>query len=97
MLPEILARNLRVVFAGTIISELSDELGFYHVDANDRFWGLLEYAGFTPATVVPPSERKILMDVKQSGALNEIYKKLFFENNESALLKQSSVLTVVYP
>ncbi|HEY6192116.1 MAG TPA: hypothetical protein VI215_07300 [Bacteroidota bacterium] len=95
MLPEILARNLRVVFVGTIISELSDELGFYHLGANDRFWELLEYAGFTPSAVIPPSERKILLDVNQSGALNEIYKKFFFEKKESALLKQRVGLTVL--
>jgi|ERR1051326_269905 G:T/U-mismatch repair DNA glycosylase len=95
MLPEILARNLRVVFVGALISELSDDLGFYHLGPTDRFWSVLEYAGFTPTAVVPASERKILLDVKQTGALNEIYKKFFFEKKESALLKHRVGLTVL--
>jgi G:T/U-mismatch repair DNA glycosylase len=95
MLPEILTRNLRVVFVGTITSELSDELGFYHLGPNDRFWSFLEYAGFTQGAVIPASERKILLDVKQTGALNEIYKKFFFEKKESMLLKHRIGVTVL--
>lgn len=95
MLPEIWANNLRVVFVGTTLSEISDGLGFYHLGPNDRFWSLLEYAGITPTSVVPSSERKILVDVKKTGALNEIYKKFFFEKKESALLKHHIGLTVL--
>ena len=87
MLPEILERNLGVVFVGTAIAETSDELGFYYLGPNNRLWSLLEYAGITTTPVVSPSERKVLIDAKKDGVLNEMYKKLFFEKKETAVLK----------
>lgn len=93
MLPEILMQNLRVVFVGTTISETSDELGFYYLGPNNRFWFLLEYAGITPTSVVSPSERKVLFDAKKDRVLNEMYKKLFFEKKETELLKHRIGLT----
>lgn len=93
MLPEILVQNLSVVFVGTTISETSDELGFYYLGPNNRFWPLLEYAGITPTSVVSPSERKILVNAKKDGVLNEMYKKLFFEKKEAELLKHRIGLT----
>lgn len=93
MLPQILIQNLRVVFVGTTISETSDELGFYYLGPSNQFWRLLEYAGITPTSVVSPSERKILVNAKKDGVLNEMYKKFFFEKKESALLKLRFGLT----
>ena len=93
MLQEILAKNLRVVFVGTAVSEVSDGLGFYYLGPNNQFWRLLEYSGITPTFIVSPQERKILADAKKDGVLNEIYRKLFFEKKESALLKHRIGLT----
>ncbi len=93
MLPEILARNLRVLFVGTTVAETSNELGFYYLGPNNRFWGLLEYAGITPVSVVTPQERKILLDTLKTHALTEVYKKLFFEKKEGVLAKHRIGLT----
>lgn len=93
MLPEIWARNLSVVFVGTTVAETSDQLGFYYLGPNNRFWSLLEYAGITPTSVISPSERKILVEAKKGGVLNEMYKKLFFEKKEAQLLKHRIGLT----
>ncbi|MBI4548316.1 MAG: hypothetical protein HY707_10070, partial [Ignavibacteriae bacterium] len=93
MLPEILAQNLSVVFVGTTIAETSDELGFYYLGPNNRFWFLLQYAGITPTSVVSTSERKILIDAKKDRVLDEMYKKLFFEKKEAQLLKHRIGLT----
>ncbi|MBI4548474.1 MAG: mismatch-specific DNA-glycosylase [Ignavibacteriae bacterium] len=93
MLSEILAQNLSVVFVGTTVSETSDELGFYYLGPNNRFWFLLEYAGITPMSVVSLSERKVLVDAKKDRVLNEMYKKLFFEKKEAQLLKHRIGLT----
>src|SRR3989304_9944407 len=93
MLPEILTRNLRVLFVGTTVSETSNELGFYYLGPNNRFWGLLEYAGIPPTSVVTPQERKILVDTLKTHALTEMYKKLFFEKKEAVLAKYRIGLT----
>jgi len=93
MLPEILTRNLRVLFVGTTVSRTSNDLGFYYLGPNNRFWGLLEYAGITPEPVVTPQERKILVDTFKTYALNDMYKKLFFEKKEAALAKHRIGLT----
>jgi G:T/U-mismatch repair DNA glycosylase len=93
MLPEILTQNLKVVFVGTTVSETSDELGFYYLGPNDHLWSLLEYAGITPAEVVPAPERKVLLNAKKDGVLNEIYKKFFFEKKEAGLLRHRIGLT----
>ena len=87
MLPEILERNLNVIFVGTTISEVSDELGFYYLGPNNRFWSLLAYAGITPTSLVSASERNVLVDASKEGVLSDMYKKLFFEKKEAELLK----------
>ncbi len=93
MLPEILTRNLRVLFVGTTLSETSSDLGFYYLGPNNRFWGLLEYAGITPGSIVSPQERKILVDTFKTHALSEMYKKLFFEKKEAEVAKYRLGLT----
>ena len=93
MLAEILIENLSVVFVGSTISETSDELGFYYLGPNNSFWDLLEFARITPASLVPSSERKVLINAKKDGVLNDMYKQLFFERKESQLLKHGIGLT----
>lgn len=87
MLQEILVQNLRVLFVGTAVTQMSDELGFYHLGPNNQFWYLLEYGGLTPMSVITPSERKILMNAKKDRVLDDMYKNLFFEKKEGILLK----------
>jgi len=93
MLAEILIQNLSVVFVGSAISETSDELGFYYLGPNNSFWELLEFARITPTHVLPPSERKVLVNAKKDGVLNDMYKQFFFERKESQLLKHGIGLT----
>jgi TDG/mug DNA glycosylase family protein len=93
MLPEILAPNLNVVFVGTTVGETSDELGFYYLGQNNKFWFLLEYAGITPKPVISAGERKVLVNAKKGGVLSDAYKQLFFEKKESALLRDRIGLT----
>ena len=93
MLAEILIQNLNGVFVGTTVSETSDELGFYYLGPNNSFWDLLEFARITPTTLVSASERKVLMNAKKDGVLSDMYKQLFFEKKETALLKHSIGLT----
>jgi len=93
MLPEILIQNLRILFVGTTVAEISDELGFYYLTPKNRFWEMLEYAGITPTMVISPSDRKALTDAKYTGVLNDLYKQFFFEKKESTLLKLRIGLT----
>ena len=93
MLSEILTQNLNVVFVGSTISEMSDELGFYYLGPNNTFWDLLEFARIMPVSLVPSSERKVLMNARKDGVLNDMYKQLFFERKETQLLKHGIGLT----
>lgn len=95
MLPEIWAQNLSVMFVGTAVAETSDQLGFYHLGPNNRFWFLLEYAGITPASLVSPSDRKVLVSAQKDGVLNDTYKLFFFEKKERELLKHHIGLTAL--
>ena len=93
MLPEILNRNMRVLFTGTTVGKTSDELGFYYLGPNNKFWYLLEYAGLTAGPVVSDRERKLMVDTFKTNALNDIYRKLFFEKKERALVERRIGLT----
>ncbi|MGA2623902.1 MAG: uracil-DNA glycosylase family protein [Bacteroidota bacterium] len=93
MLKEILVQNLHVLFVGTSVLEISDELGFYYLTPKNRFWEMLEYAGITPTMVISQSDRKALVDAKRTGVLNDLYKQFFFEKKESTLLKLHLGLT----
>jgi G:T/U-mismatch repair DNA glycosylase len=93
MLPEILNRNMRVLFVGTAVSKVSDELGFYHLGPNSKFWWLLEYAGLTKGSLVTPQERKLMLDTFKTNALNDTYRRLFFEKKERVLVEGALGLT----
>ena len=93
MLPEIWERNLSVVLVGTAITKTSDQLGFYYLEANSRFWFLLEYAGITTGSLVSPPDRKTLVSAQKNGVLNDTYKLFFFEKKERDLLKHRIGLT----
>ena len=93
MLPEIWEKDLSVVLVGTAITKTSDQLGFYYLEPNNRFWFLLEYAGITTGSLVSPSDRKALVSGQKNGVLNDTYKLFFFEKKERDLLKHRIGMT----
>ena len=93
MLSDILERNLNIVLVGTAVSETSDGLGFYHLEPRNQIWFLLEYAGITPTPIFTEAERKLLDNAKKDNVLNDMYKKLYFEKKESALLRHRIGIT----
>ena len=93
MIPEILNRNMRVLFVGTTVGKTSDDLGFYYMGPNNKFWFLLEYAGLTSGPVVSSHERKLMSDTFKTNSLNDIYRKLFFEKKERVLVERKIGLT----
>jgi len=88
MIPEILEANLNLVIVGTALTKESDDLGFYHLGSKDRIWYLMEYGGLTPTPIFTPPERKVLVNAKHGNVLNDMYKQLYFEKKQSALLKR---------
>jgi G:T/U-mismatch repair DNA glycosylase len=95
MLPEILVQNLNVVFVGSVVTEISDDLGFYHLGPRDKFWDVLEYSGISPIPVVSETDRKALVNAQHTGVLNDMYKQFFFEKKEGACLKLHVGLTAL--
>jgi G:T/U-mismatch repair DNA glycosylase len=93
MLPEILNRNMRVLFVGTTVSKVSDELGFYYLGPGNKFWWLLEYAGLTKGSLVTQQERTLMLDTFKTHALNDTYRRLFFEKKERVLVERGFGLT----
>ena len=93
MLADILERNLALILVGTALIEASDELGFYHLGPRNQLWFLLEYAGITPTPIFTEAERKVLVNAKKDNVLNDMYKQLFFQKKESALLKHRIGIT----
>ena len=55
-LPDILARDLRVVFCGTAVASASAERGYYFAGPRNAFWELLYRAGFTPHQLTPEDD-----------------------------------------
>lgn len=93
MLPEIWAQNLTVVFVGTVVTEPSNSLGFYHLHPRDRFWELLEMSGITPKRIITPQERKALADGHAQGSVSDPVRSFFLQKKTSQLLQQGIGLT----
>jgi double-stranded uracil-DNA glycosylase len=53
MLKDVLDYNLDVVFCGTAKGEASARLGYYYAGAGNKFYGILNQAGFTPLILNP--------------------------------------------
>lgn len=53
MLRDVLAENLDVVFCGTAKGEASARLGYYYAGPNNKFYTILNTAGFTPRKLLP--------------------------------------------
>jgi TDG/mug DNA glycosylase family protein len=59
-LPDIIARDLSVVFCG-INPGLSSAAGGHHfIGRSNRFWRVVHLAGFTPSLILPENDRSIL-------------------------------------
>lgn len=61
MLPDVLDKNLIVVFVGTSKSTASARAGHYYAHPQNMFWNLLEATGLTGGTRIgPPNDRTVL-------------------------------------
>lgn len=95
MLPEIWEEHQAVVFVGAVVDELSDTLGFYHLQPRNRFWELLEMSGLTPKRIITKQESKALSDGHRDGSLSEPVRAVFIEKKTSQLVKLGVGLTVL--
>jgi double-stranded uracil-DNA glycosylase len=93
MLSEIWEPNLKVVFVGTAVAEVSDTLGFYYLHPRNRFWEFLEISGITPRRMVTPEERKALADGHADGSLSDSVRSIYIEKKTSQLLQLGIGLT----
>jgi TDG/mug DNA glycosylase family protein len=59
-LPDILAKNLDVVFCGINPGQTAATAGRHFVSGTNRFWRVLRLAGFTPELIDPANDRAIL-------------------------------------
>jgi len=53
MLPDVLTKDLNIVFCGTAKGEASARKGFYYAGPGNRFYGVLYEVGFTPMKLEP--------------------------------------------
>ncbi len=95
MIAEVLERNLNAILVSTAITQISDGLGFYHLEPRNQIWFLLEYSGITPTPIFTEAERKLLLNAKEDNVLNDMYRQLYFEKKESALLKHRLGMTAL--
>jgi TDG/mug DNA glycosylase family protein len=59
-LPDILDKNLAVVFCGINPGATAAVAGHHFVSPSNRFWRVLHLAGFTPLQIRPEDDRSIL-------------------------------------
>jgi len=59
-LPDLIAKNLRVLFVGINPGLYSGAVGHHFARPGNRFWPTLEKSGFTPIRISPFEERKLL-------------------------------------
>ena len=59
-LPDILARDLDVVFCGINPATSAAASGHHFVAASNRFWRAIHLAGFTPELIRPENDRTLL-------------------------------------
>jgi G:T/U-mismatch repair DNA glycosylase len=93
MLPEIWEPNLTVVFVGSVVTTVSDSLGFYHLHQRDRFWELLEMNSITANRIMTPQECKALAEGHAKGSVSDPVRTMFLQKKTSQLLKLGIGLT----
>jgi double-stranded uracil-DNA glycosylase len=59
-LPDILAKNLSVVFCGINPALTAATTGRHFMSGTNRFWRVLHLSGFTPEQIKPENDRSIL-------------------------------------
>jgi TDG/mug DNA glycosylase family protein len=59
-LPDILARDLRIVFCGLNPGLSAAAAGHHFVGRSNRFWQVLHLAGFTPTQIAPENDTSAL-------------------------------------
>jgi G:T/U-mismatch repair DNA glycosylase len=87
MLREVWEPDLKVLFVGVAVDQVSDELGFYHLHPRDRFWESIELGGITPQRIITASERKALEEGHKQGSVSDPIRTMFFEKKISQLRK----------
>lgn len=60
ILPDVLARDLLLVFCGTAASAASARATAYYANPGNSFWRALHQAGFTPSQFAPEDFRNLL-------------------------------------
>lgn len=60
VLPDVLARDLILVFCGTAASEVSARAGAYYANPTNAFWPTLHLTGMTPRRLHPADFRDVL-------------------------------------
>ena len=60
VLPNVLARDLDIVFCGTAAGKRSAEVGAYYAGPGNKFWPTLHQIGLTPQRLAPAEYRKLL-------------------------------------
>jgi TDG/mug DNA glycosylase family protein len=61
ILPDLLERNLKVVFCGTAVGKQSAERGAYYAGDGNKFWPILCSIGITDRLFEPSEYRNLLM------------------------------------
>ena len=56
MLPDILAKDLKVIFCGTAAGTRSAAIGHYYAGRGNQFWPLLHELGLTPRRLKPDDD-----------------------------------------
>ena len=59
-LPDILAKDLAVIFCGINPGQTAATAGRHFADRSNRFWRVLHLSGFTPQLIRPENDRSIL-------------------------------------
>ena len=60
VLPDLIARNLRVLFTGTAVGSASARTGAYYAGPGNAFWPTLHTVGLTPRRLTPTEYRTLL-------------------------------------
>jgi len=93
MLSSIWPKDLSLLFIGTVVSDLADTLGFYHIHPKDRLWELLENSAITPNRIITKDDCKAMIDGHKFGSVSEPVRLMFIEKKTSQLLKLGIGLT----
>ena len=78
-LPDLLERNLKIVFCGTAAGKTSDERQEYYAHIGNRFWHTLHMIGLTPRQLEPSQYGELL---KYGMGLTDLVKSVAGNDRE---------------